>query len=117
MPEQLTFQKRWREPGAMHSHQRLSRSRAQLMNHLRYQFLPGPRLAQQQYRGGGRRNLANGVENFPHGRRFADEVVHPELRIKLLAQRYILDLELLLLQGASSLIRSSGWTTSSANRR
>ena len=98
--EQFAFQKCRRECGAMHRHEWLLRARTQLVNRLRHKFLARAAFAANQNRRARRRDLLDDFKNFPHFRRFTDNVFQAKFGIELLPQGNIFRFQVLMPQCA-----------------
>ena len=73
--EQLAFQQRFGERGAVDGHKRLRCARAVAMDGARHQFLAGAAFAAHQHRGHGGRRLGDEIEYLPDARARAHHIV------------------------------------------
>ena len=81
--EQLAFDERNRNRRAVDTDHRPAAARAQLVDLLGEELLPGARLAEEQHRGIGRRDLSNLFDRAGHGRTVADDEAGAESMARL----------------------------------
>ena len=98
--EELGLEQRVGDRAAVHADERLLLARRQVMQRARDQLLAGARLAGDEDRGLGRRDLLHQLEDALHGQRLADDAVEAEAAAQLVAQLQVVAQEGALLQRA-----------------
>src|SRR4029077_11327544 len=87
VPEDLAFEERLGNRGAVDRNERKSGARAELMNRLRDELLAGPRLARDEHRRARRRRLLDDLVDLPHLGAVADERAERTMLAQLAPQR------------------------------
>ncbi len=93
VPEELALHQLPADRGAVHRDERALPARAALVQRLRDELLPGAALAAHEHREIGLRDLLDQLEDPPHGRARADQVLEAQVAIDALEQQPVLALE------------------------
>src|SRR5581483_9483937 len=100
MTEELAFHETLCQCSAIDRDERASGARAQAVNRARDKFLAGAALAGDQDRCGGRRDLPDEREDFPHLRRISHKLTEDALIAELPGEQLGFFNQLILLNGA-----------------